>query len=272
MSATVPALDEGANRFGKGFLRGEVCSAQELALEDTEPLLYLVEPGAVLGSEVKAEARMLGEPGLGGFALVHAQVVQDDVDGAHMRRHTLLKPLHGGQELNRALPFAGPAEDLAGSRIEGSEQVEGANALVLGLDADRSARRSAARGRTPWPGLKTGLFVEAEDDLIIAKRPGVEVDDAGYGRLEVSVAGHARRQPGVNAPGLEVVPGKDAADGLGRDALHHTASDKFSGQLSAVPLAQGYAALLRQFAGQLDEVDGYGEGEKLASFPGQGDR
>src|SRR4051794_28359498 len=48
--------DEGFDARLQVLLRGEAGAAQQLAHEDGEPDLYLVQPGRMLGGEVKADA------------------------------------------------------------------------------------------------------------------------------------------------------------------------------------------------------------------------
>ena len=60
MSGQVPLLDEGGNLVTKVVEIGEVGNFKTFALEDSEPLLDLVHPGAVYRDEVKLKAWMFG--------------------------------------------------------------------------------------------------------------------------------------------------------------------------------------------------------------------
>ena len=58
----------------------EVREAESLALENAEPLLDLVHPGAMDGREEEAKARMSREPRLYLLPFVNAHVVEHDVN------------------------------------------------------------------------------------------------------------------------------------------------------------------------------------------------
>src|SRR5262249_49659460 len=65
----------------------EVRYSQLLAMEDSEPLLDLVHPRTMHGSERKLEPWMFREPCANQFSLVHSKVVADDVyDGDALGR------------------------------------------------------------------------------------------------------------------------------------------------------------------------------------------
>ena len=58
---------------------GGQVNADNFAREDTQPDLYLVEPGGVGGSEVKMYSLMALEPGHDSGVLMGAEVIHNDV-------------------------------------------------------------------------------------------------------------------------------------------------------------------------------------------------
>ena len=81
MGHFVPFLDERHQSFCQvGFVL-EVGDAESFALEDAEPLLDLVHPRAMDWRMMEREPGVFGQPGLDLFALVHANVVEHDIDG-----------------------------------------------------------------------------------------------------------------------------------------------------------------------------------------------
>jgi len=91
MGSGVPLGDERGDPHGEVVEIGEVGNGEALALEDREPLLDLVHPGAVDGREVHAEAGMPREPGAGELAFVGADVVADQVDEGDLGRFGALR-------------------------------------------------------------------------------------------------------------------------------------------------------------------------------------
>jgi hypothetical protein len=59
---------------------GKVTNLESLALQDAEPLLYLIHPGAMDGQEMADEARMSCQPVLDLLAIMHTGVVEHKKD------------------------------------------------------------------------------------------------------------------------------------------------------------------------------------------------
>src|SRR5262245_30930 len=93
----VEVVDEGQNPVLEILPRGEAGSAEELAHQDAEPNLDLVEPGAVLGGvhEADAVARRRQEGRPAGLGLQHPafpllpQVVGQPARGRHVAYQAL---------------------------------------------------------------------------------------------------------------------------------------------------------------------------------------
>jgi hypothetical protein len=83
--------------------RWKVCYATPLALEDTEPLLHLIHPGAVRGRKVQQETRVALQPLLDLFALVDAYIVTHHVNQGNASGNRLIEVFQERNELSLAL-------------------------------------------------------------------------------------------------------------------------------------------------------------------------
>jgi hypothetical protein len=271
MGVGVPVGNETVKMLVEGKGGREVDQAQGLAREEAEPLLDLVHPGAMHRWEVEDKAGVVGEPGLDRLALVDTEVVEDQADSGDTRRQTDVQQLKEGNELPGTFAGSTPANDLARAGVEGSKEVEGAAATVLMLDLHWPPSLGRPGRRSPSPGLQVGLLVDTEHHFVTAQGPGVEVTDPPDRGREGSIAGDPGREPGVLAPGFQLVVGEDPQDGVGRDLLDNTICDQLPRQFGAIPEAQRHPTLTRQFAGQLDDVEGNLRGKRRASARGGDD-
>ena len=77
--ARVVAVDESIDVISELLDTDEAGSGQRIALQNGEPDLDLVEPGAVGRREVEADIGVAGQPTIT-LGLVRRQIVEDDVD------------------------------------------------------------------------------------------------------------------------------------------------------------------------------------------------
>ena len=77
--ASIVAVDESIDVIPELLDVGEGSGGQGVALENGEPDLDLVEPGAVGRGEVEADIGMAGQPAIT-LGFMGRQVVEDDVD------------------------------------------------------------------------------------------------------------------------------------------------------------------------------------------------
>src|SRR3954468_11263957 len=103
MSDLVPLADESLQPLGQVLLAGEVDDPQPFPPDDAKPLFHLVHPRAMDRRMMKDEPWMLGQPRLYLLALVHPQVVQDDVNRRHRRGNLSFELLQECDELRLAL-------------------------------------------------------------------------------------------------------------------------------------------------------------------------
>lgn len=86
MGNVIPLGDERVDLGGEVIEVGEVGSAESLPAQNGKPLLDLIHPGTVYGSEVHDETRMSLQPRASELALVDADVVADDMNRLHLLR------------------------------------------------------------------------------------------------------------------------------------------------------------------------------------------
>ena len=84
----IPLADERVYALGQGVLVREIDNAQPFALQNAEPLLHLIHPGAMHRRMMEVETGMLPQPGFDQLAFVHPQVVQHDVSLFRLPRLT----------------------------------------------------------------------------------------------------------------------------------------------------------------------------------------
>ena len=150
MSVLIPCRHERLQALRQMRQIGEVGEAQPLALQNGEPLFYLVHPRTVDGREVAAEARMGGQPGPHQGAGVHAHVVHHQMDRRDGRGDLLIELLQEGDELALAAARRGGRIDMTAACVKGGEEIERPTTLVFVLDAHRlpAARRTRPPART----------------------------------------------------------------------------------------------------------------------------
>lgn len=235
---TVPSLDEIGKLPGQIRLVGKVSNSQAFPLKDAKPLLHLIHPRAVHRRVVEHEARVTGQPRLDLLALVHPEVVQDDVDLCLLRREFPVQLLQERDELHLTLSIRCPSVDFAGSCVESGEKVQRALSLVLMLNTHRLVRLGRQRRAKSRTWLEARLLVNTQNHFLRAKWPSVQLDDVLNRRSESRIPRHLRREPHVVPPRFEPVMRKDTPDGLGRNRGNEPAEDQLPGKLGTIPLAQ----------------------------------
>ena len=87
----IPFGNEGHDALGQMIQAGEITDAEPFALEDTEPLLYLIHPRAMHRSEVTHEARMSSQPCLHKLAFVHLEIIHNQDNMGERGRKLLVE-------------------------------------------------------------------------------------------------------------------------------------------------------------------------------------
>src|SRR6266542_195938 len=238
--------------------RGRDSRGEDLALEDREVDLDLIDPAGVDGRVDQEEVGVAGTDALDRLlALVGGAVVDDQEDpsggAVEVDRHDLVDQAHEGLDAGLELDAT---EGDAQSDVPGGEVLDGAGPRVVALDVARLARTTglarSGSGHTAQAGLDAGLLVGA-DDVVIGPQ-GVALEDELVEVQDHLDLGHevgiARVHPARVLPGLERVGLEDALDAADADRDSFTGDD-LPDAGGAVP-AQGQAALAGQLAGDGD--------------------
>src|SRR5712692_1194786 len=88
---SVPFCDEGQQALSQLIQVSEVADAEPLSLQKTEPLLYLVHPGAMHRQKKAHIARVSRQPGPNLLAFMDTRVIQDQPDTGDGRRNVLIQ-------------------------------------------------------------------------------------------------------------------------------------------------------------------------------------
>lgn len=268
MRLLVPLGDELLNLGRKVGLVLEVEDAEPLPLQNAEPLLDLVHPGAMYGREVQEEPRMLLEPRAHLFSVMRGDVIEDKVNGRDRLQHLRIEVFEKGDELLLPLAVEGPAVDLATAGIESSQELESAASFVFVLDSVGDVPRQGrfgGVGTRPW--LERGLFVGAQHNFVATDRTRVQIDDLSDAGIELPVAWRLGAEPHVRPPRLEFVRGEDALNGRCRDGLDDAFLHELTSYVPAKPSGKGAASVVRPLASNLDCVNRDLGGKSWAGVP-----
>lgn len=101
----------------------EVADLEPFALENTEPLLDLVHPGAMDGQKVADKTRMGCQPSLNLLANMDASVIKHEEHALYPGWDLPVEFGKQGDEFCLAFPSRGESRDLPRARIKSGEQV-----------------------------------------------------------------------------------------------------------------------------------------------------
>ena len=221
-------------------------------MQDTEPLLDLVHPGAVNGSKVKLKPGMFLEPFLDLFAMMSSDVVTNDMNQSDLRWNFPVYMIEKGDELLLSFAAAAPADDLSRPGIEGGKKIQGSVPFVLMFDeVGKVARFCWLCGANSRSRLEGGLFVERKDDFMGTERAGMRIDEGSNAFVEGFIPGVLCGEPHMAAPGLDFMVEENAANSLRRNARRQPLVNEPPCQFHTVPLRQGSPPDLRPLAGRL---------------------
>jgi hypothetical protein len=80
MGLRIPLGNKGHSLSSQMIHISEIADTQPLALQNAEPLLHLIHPGAMRGQKGTGEAGMSRQPGLNAFPFVDTRIIKDEVD------------------------------------------------------------------------------------------------------------------------------------------------------------------------------------------------
>jgi len=242
--------------------RGEVrkvVGREELALDDGEIDLDLVEPAGVDRSVDEDDVGPFGaQPSGGALATVRRTIVGDPEyaprGAVGLLAHDLSDETFEGSDAGLALAAA---EQLGAMDIPGRDIGPSTGATVFVLNINRPPRPGRQRGMFAPARLDAGLLVGAEH--IIARSQGfvpppalIEVQDAaGLG----SEGGITRENPATMAPRSQRVLAEPAPQRGAADLRHQPLFDRFPAQFGERPARQWQATTRRQLTCQRLDLD-----------------
>src|SRR5260370_4672647 len=115
----------------------EVTDLKSLALQDAEPLLHLIHPGALDREELADKTRMSGQPVLHLFAMMDTGVIEHQKDAVDRSGKLFLYLGEQSNELFLPLAHGCLSCDLACTCIKSRKQMQGSGTFVLVLHAGR---------------------------------------------------------------------------------------------------------------------------------------
>src|SRR2546423_767849 len=218
---------EGEDSVAEVLERADIGRSENLALEDREVDLDLIQPAGVNRQmdEHEVGVRILNTLGRHVGAM-RATVVDHPEDTAgralgflgHDLGHQTVEGLDTGRGLQ-------PPEELGAMDVPGSQISAGAATRVLVLDQHRMPWVGGDRGTAAEAGLNGSLLIGRDHELISLEPPAfelarVEVEHTRRSGFEVGVA---RKDPAAVGPGL-VEP---APDGGAGDLRNQPSADHF---------------------------------------------
>jgi len=260
------------------FGRCEITALQPATSQGAEPQLDLVEPGAVLGREMKdvlvfevrQESTSLSARAQ--VAFVERQSVQSCHEFAHVQTpvgvqvvEDPMKPLLVGElrrdmgqmsgEINAGACHAQIPHDLSRGHHEGGDQGAGAVADVFVLAFLGFARLGQNRGILALEDLHAGLFVAADDQLAVLIQEGsLHVEPAYILSLGVEV-GIVAVEPVDAAMRFQVGLVQDAPNGGAMHGFVGVPIDQDDREIIEAPLT-GDTVMCAGFArGQRDDFE-----------------
>jgi len=142
-TAAVVVLNELVDSGDGVFDAAEAAAADRLLGNETEPALYLIEPGRVGGSVVHVKAGPLCEPEAH-LGMLVSRVVVDDQMIVQLWGHRLVDALEKAEKLLMTVTRLALGKDRAAGNIKGGEQCCGAVADIVMGDAFHVPGPSAA--------------------------------------------------------------------------------------------------------------------------------
>lgn len=110
---SIPFGDESHQAIGQKTAVREVTNLKSLALQDTEPLLYLIHPGAMDRQEVADKAGMKRQPVLSLLAMMDTRIIEHKEDASDRGRKLLIQLGEQSEELFLPLAHGCLSCDLA---------------------------------------------------------------------------------------------------------------------------------------------------------------
>ncbi len=239
---------------GQSAERREVDRRKDLALQDREVDLDLIEPTGVDGSLNQDEVRMLTAKPLGGLvSTVRGAVVDNPEDSSGLAIGAASHGLsHQSVEGDDAVLALAAAEELGAVDIERGQVDPGSEPFVLVLDLHDLSGLRGPRRVLSGPGLDAGLLIRADDILVTPESAAlpdalVKVEDAAGLFGEVRVTG---KDPGAVIPGADGVSAEPTPDGCIADRSGQAGTAHLGTEFGNAPARQRDSGSRWQLAGE----------------------
>src|SRR5574337_853816 len=254
----------------------EVAGREQLALDDGEVDLDLVEPTGMNGSVHEDDvAPSLANSHCGTVAAVRSAVISDPEDASRRTirflGHDLVEQSTKGFDSRGG--FA-PPEDLGTMNVPGGQIGPGAQALVLMFEAHGATGRGGQRGVLTRARLDAGFLVGAEHKIVPAQgfagpTPFIQVKDTAgfFGKLRIT-----RKDPAAISPGTQRVLTEPAPNGSLSDGGHETSAHDFALDVWNMEAREGQPGLERHLAREGLNADDDAGGKKAWGGPDGRDR
>jgi hypothetical protein len=259
--------------FGERLQPGEIVGREDLALNDREVDLDLVEPAGVDRSMDEGEApEFVLQAGDRSCPAMRGTVVDDPEHTACLivgrPSHDLFdKPVKRSDARGR---FAA-AEDAGVMDIQGGDVSPGTAAGVLVLDEHGAMRLRGRSGMDAASSLNAGLFVGRDHELVPSQRlaipgAGVQIENAAGlgGELWVARKDPTAVIPRPNGVLMQPAPDRAAGDGGDQAGLTDLLSD-----VRRIPMRKRKAVGGGQFTGESLDLHHQFWGEKPGGDPGE---
>jgi hypothetical protein len=126
MRLFIPFCNKGHQPLCEVLLVRKIGNPQAFALQNREPLLDLIHPGARHGWKGKHKARMFGQPDLHLFALVHPYIIEHDMNPRNGWGNLPIHMLQERDEFHLPFPLGRRSVDLPRAWIKTGKKVQGA--------------------------------------------------------------------------------------------------------------------------------------------------
>ncbi len=252
----------------------KVIVLEQLALQDTEPNLKLIEPGGVRRQPIHVKRELtlhhhglLVQPAFQLLGSVRGAIVENQADRPHSALDCLRNDdlLHKGLEIGKRFARATCTIDLSIGHTQPCKQMPGATTLIASLLPLGLAPLRRTRRLFPFTGLDRGFFIQTQQPRSLAEqapRTCVHLQDRAcpldkaYRVMDML--------PTVRAPGAQTLGFEPASDSAGRGNAPIERGGHLARHLSPTPTGQRHAGLTRQGAGRGGDLCAYFRGKNAS--------
>jgi hypothetical protein len=155
----IPCTNELSNLGLEVLFRVKIRDAQAFALENAEPLLHLVHPGAVDRRNVHHKSWMLDEPLPHFFAVMCADMIAYEMNRLDMGDNLRVQLFQNGDEFLWTLARVTLPKDASRTGVECGKYIQGSPALICMLRAVGNIPRLSGPRRSETRTRLSGGFL-----------------------------------------------------------------------------------------------------------------